>query len=65
MEAVGSKRAALLGVSEGGPLSLVFAATYPERAEAIAQFDAAFADGGVLGRMGRVVVGHASGRRSG
>ena len=31
MEAVGSERAALLGASEGGPLCLLFAATYPER----------------------------------
>jgi class 3 adenylate cyclase/pimeloyl-ACP methyl ester carboxylesterase len=31
MDAVGSKQAALLGVSEGGPLSILFAATYPER----------------------------------
>jgi len=29
MDAVGSRRAALLGVSEGGPMSLLFAATYP------------------------------------
>ena len=31
MEAVGSERAALLGASEGGPMCLLFAATYPER----------------------------------
>ena len=31
MDAVGSPRAAILGSSEGGPLSLLFAATYPER----------------------------------
>ena len=31
MDAVGSKRAALFGVSEGGPMSVLFAATYPER----------------------------------
>ncbi len=30
-DAVGSRRAALLGYSEGGPISLVFAGTYPER----------------------------------
>jgi pimeloyl-ACP methyl ester carboxylesterase len=28
---VGSQRAALSGVSEGGPMSVLFAATYPER----------------------------------
>src|SRR5262249_37200842 len=31
MDAVGSERAALLGTSEGGPMSVVFAATYPQR----------------------------------
>jgi pimeloyl-ACP methyl ester carboxylesterase len=31
MDAVGSPRAALLGVSEAGPLCSLFAATYPER----------------------------------
>jgi pimeloyl-ACP methyl ester carboxylesterase/DNA-binding CsgD family transcriptional regulator len=31
MDAVGSKRAAVMGVSEGGVVSMVFAATYPER----------------------------------
>jgi pimeloyl-ACP methyl ester carboxylesterase/class 3 adenylate cyclase len=31
MEAAGSGRAAVVGISEGGPLSLLFAATYPER----------------------------------
>ena len=31
MDAVGSRQAALMGISEGGPLSMLFAATYPER----------------------------------
>lgn len=31
MDAVGSERAALFGVSEGGPMSMLFATTYPER----------------------------------
>lgn len=31
MQAVGSERAAILGVSEGGPMSALFAATYPEK----------------------------------
>jgi len=35
MDATGSRRAALFGVSEGGPMSLLFAATYPERARAL------------------------------
>ena len=35
MDAVGSQRAALFGISEGGPMSLLFAATYPERAQAL------------------------------
>lgn len=35
MDAVGSKSAALLGVSEGGPMCALFAATYPEKAEAL------------------------------
>jgi pimeloyl-ACP methyl ester carboxylesterase/DNA-binding winged helix-turn-helix (wHTH) protein len=35
MEAVGSERAILLGVSEGGPMCSLFAATYPERTEAL------------------------------
>jgi pimeloyl-ACP methyl ester carboxylesterase len=39
MEATGSERAALFGVSEGGPLSLLFAATYPERVDAIVLYE--------------------------
>jgi len=35
MDAVGSERAALLGVSEGGPMCGLFAATAPERTEAL------------------------------
>src|SRR5215471_13039142 len=35
MDAVGSKRAALLGYSEGGPMSIVFAATHPQRTSAL------------------------------
>ena len=35
MNAVGSERAALLGVSEGGPMSTLFAATHPERTHAL------------------------------
>jgi pimeloyl-ACP methyl ester carboxylesterase len=35
LDAVGSKRAALMGVSEGGPMSMLFAASYPERTSAL------------------------------
>ncbi|MCL4814726.1 MAG: alpha/beta fold hydrolase [Vicinamibacteraceae bacterium] len=35
MEAVGSSRAVLLGVSEGGPMCSLFAATYPEKTLAL------------------------------
>ena len=35
MDTVGSQRAVLLGVSEGGPLCSLFAATYPDRTEAL------------------------------
>ena len=34
MDAVGSKRAAILGFSEGGPMAMLFAASYPERTAA-------------------------------
>jgi pimeloyl-ACP methyl ester carboxylesterase/DNA-binding winged helix-turn-helix (wHTH) protein len=35
MQASGSQRAVLMGVSEGGPLCSLFAATYPHRTEAL------------------------------
>ena len=35
MDAVGSKRAAFFGSSEGAAMSLLFAATYPERTAAL------------------------------
>ena len=35
MDAAGSESAALMGVSEGGPLSILFAATYPDRTRAL------------------------------
>ena len=35
MDAAGSKRAAMLGISEGGPMAAMFAATYPERTRAL------------------------------
>jgi pimeloyl-ACP methyl ester carboxylesterase/class 3 adenylate cyclase len=35
MDAAGSRRAAVMGFSEGGPLATLFAATYPERTAAL------------------------------
>jgi class 3 adenylate cyclase len=35
MDAVGSHKAALFGISEGGAMSMLFAATYPERTQAL------------------------------
>jgi pimeloyl-ACP methyl ester carboxylesterase/DNA-binding winged helix-turn-helix (wHTH) protein len=35
MQAAGSERAVLMGVSEGGPMCSLFAATYPQRTEAL------------------------------
>src|SRR3954463_6768619 len=40
MDAAGSERAALIGMSEGGPMSVLFAATHPERAEALVLYGA-------------------------
>ncbi len=38
LDAVGSQQAALLGYSEGGPMSALFAATYPSRTTALITF---------------------------
>jgi class 3 adenylate cyclase len=35
MDAAGSREAAIIGTSEGGPMSILFAATYPERTRAL------------------------------
>jgi len=40
MDAVGMERAAVLGISEGGSLSALFAATYPERCQALVLYGA-------------------------
>ena len=40
MDAVGWERAALFGISEGGPMSILFAATYPERTTALVMYGA-------------------------
>src|SRR5271156_6172360 len=38
LDAAGSKRVTVFGWSEGGPMSLMFAATYPERTSALVLF---------------------------
>ena len=38
MDAAGSRRAAVIGVSEGGPMSVLFAATHPSRVAALAMY---------------------------
>jgi pimeloyl-ACP methyl ester carboxylesterase len=38
MDAAASERAVIFGVSEGGPMSMLFAATYPERTIALALY---------------------------
>jgi len=40
MDSVGSRQAALFGISEGGAMSVLFAATYPERTRALALYGA-------------------------
>src|SRR6266850_2262655 len=40
MDAAGSAKATLLGISEGGPMSLLFAATYPDRTSALVLYGA-------------------------
>ena len=42
LDAVGASRVAVYGVSEGGPLAILFAATYPERVQALV-LDSSFA----------------------
>ena len=38
LDAVGSRRAHLFGISEGGPMNVLFAATYPERTASLILF---------------------------
>ena len=40
MDAAGAERAVLYGMSEGAPMSVLFAATYPERVEALVLYGA-------------------------
>ena len=35
IDAVGWTRAAIWGISEGGPMAMMFAATYPDRVQAL------------------------------
>ena len=51
MDAVGSERATLFGVSEGGPISLLFTATYPSRVEAVVLYETFVCYGGVPGEL--------------
>jgi class 3 adenylate cyclase len=41
LDAAGSEQAALFGVSEGGPLSILFTASHPQRVSALAMYGAA------------------------
>jgi class 3 adenylate cyclase len=51
MDAAGVERAAILGISEGGPMAALFAATYPERVSALVLYGT-FANGEVLREHG-------------
>ncbi len=54
LDAVGSERAALFGYSEGGPIAILFAATYPERVQSLVMFgsyaNGSLDDDGSIGR---------------
>jgi len=58
MDAAGSKKAALFGISEGGPMCIVFAATYPDRVHSLMTFGsyaaARVSDGYPYGRSAEV-----------
>ena len=49
MDAVGIERATLFGVSEGGPVSLLFAATYPARVDGVVLYETFARYGGIPG----------------
>ena len=53
MDAASSERAALLGISEGGPMAALFAATYPERTTALILYGS-FACGGATPEEGGI-----------
>jgi pimeloyl-ACP methyl ester carboxylesterase len=67
MDAAGSGRAALLGASEGAPMAMLFAATYPERTRALVLYRlCAFphlGDGGRGARQVRNPCGDSVGQR--
>src|SRR5579859_46888 len=60
MDAVGFQKAAVMGISEGGSLAALFAATYPQRCEALV-FYGCFEIGRPPGRDGRRGVPESSG----
>ncbi len=60
MDAIGSKRAAVMGESEGGPLAMLFAAAHPERTVALDPSGR----GGPRAHGRRVAVGRRRQRRS-
>jgi pimeloyl-ACP methyl ester carboxylesterase/class 3 adenylate cyclase len=49
MDAVGSERATIFSVSEGGPISLLFAATYPARVEGMVLYETFVRYGAIKG----------------
>ncbi len=49
MDAVGSEHATLFGVSEGGPISMLYAATYPERVDSLILYETFVCYGGIPG----------------
>ena len=68
MDAAGVERASLFGMSEGGPLSILFTATHPERVEALVLYGT-FASGsqlekGVMARFSEAVDQWGSGMTS-
>jgi class 3 adenylate cyclase/pimeloyl-ACP methyl ester carboxylesterase len=56
MDAAGSERAALVGVSEGGPMSILFAATFPERVQSLTLYGASAATSMAEDRAARRLV---------
>lgn len=51
MDAADSERATVFGVSEGGPISLLYAATYPARVESLVLYETFVRYGGVPGHF--------------